>query len=84
MRGHRRILALVAYFVAAAVGLAFGAADQYLGSRSALGPWAWTVSGMSAPWLVLPFVVGMTQERGRRAMALGLVVTLLHWSATSR
>jgi hypothetical protein len=31
---------------------------------------------MSAPWLVLPFVAGMTQERGRRAMALGLLVTM--------
>jgi uncharacterized membrane protein (UPF0136 family) len=31
---------------------------------------------MSAPWLVLPFVVGMTQERARRAMALGLVATV--------
>jgi uncharacterized protein DUF6518 len=64
------------YLVAAAVGLIFGAADQYLGSRSALGAWAWTVSGMSAPWLVLPFVVGMTQDRSRRAIALGLVATM--------
>jgi hypothetical protein len=34
------------------------------------------VSGLSAPWLVLPFVAGMTQKRPRRAMALGLVVTV--------
>jgi hypothetical protein len=69
----------VAYVVAVVVGLAFGAGDQYLGSLTAgsvLGTWAWTVSGMSAPWLVLPFVAGMTQERGRRATALGLVVTM--------
>jgi hypothetical protein len=64
---------VVAYFIAVVVGLAFGATDQYLGTIR-FDPWAWTVSGMSAPWLVLPFVVGMTQERVRRAMALGLVV----------
>jgi Family of unknown function (DUF6518) len=65
----------MAYVIAVVAGLGFGAADQFLGTIR-FGPWAWTVSGMSAPWLVLPFVVGMTQERGRRAMALGLVVTL--------
>jgi hypothetical protein len=64
----------VAYLIAVVVGLAFGATDQFLGTIR-FDPWAWTVSGMSAPWLVLPFVVGMTQERARRAMALGLVVT---------
>jgi hypothetical protein len=31
---------------------------------------------MSAPWLVLPFVAGMMQGRPRRAMAVGLIVTL--------
>ena len=65
----------MAYLVAAIVGLVFGAVDQYLGTIR-FGPWAWTVSGMSAPWLLLPFVVGMTQDRNRRAMLLGLVVTL--------
>src|SRR3989442_3790989 len=65
----------VAYLVAIVAGLAVGAADQCLGSRSALGAWAASVSGLSAPWLVLPFVAGMTQDRGRRAVALGLVVT---------
>ena len=65
----------MAYLVVIIAGLAFGAADQFLGTIR-FGPWAWTVSGMSAPWLVLPFVVGITQERSRRAMALGLGVTL--------
>jgi hypothetical protein len=65
----------MAYLIVALVGLVFGALDQYLGTIR-FGPWAWTVSGMSAPWLVLPFVVGMTQERSRRAAALGLTVTL--------
>jgi hypothetical protein len=66
----------VAYLIAALTGLVFGAADQYLGSRSALGGWAAAVSGLSAPWLMLPFVAGMTQDRVRRGMTIGLVVTL--------
>jgi Family of unknown function (DUF6518) len=64
----------MAYLIAIVVGLAFGATDQFLGTIR-FDPWAWTVSGMSAPWLVLPFVVGMTQERARRAMALALAAT---------
>jgi Family of unknown function (DUF6518) len=67
----------VAFLIVAIVGLAFGAADQQLGSLTAeLGSWTATAAQMSAPWLVLPFVVGMTQERPRRAMVLGLVVTM--------
>ena len=69
----------MAYLIALVAGLVFGAGDQYLGTLaagSALGTWSWTVSGMSAPWLILPFVAGMTQDRPRRAMALGLIVTL--------
>lgn len=68
---------LVAYLIAVILGLAFGAADQYLGSRTVtLGLWAATAAQMSAPWLVLPFLVGLSQERARRAAVLGLVVTL--------
>jgi hypothetical protein len=63
------------YVVVVVVGLVFGAADQYLGSRVTLGLWTSTVSAMSAPWVVVPFLVGWTQERARRAMALGLIVT---------
>jgi hypothetical protein len=69
----------MAYLVAVVAGLAFGAIDQYLGTLAAgsvLGTWSWTVSGMSAPWLVLPFVAGATQNRPRRGAAIGLVVTL--------
>jgi hypothetical protein len=65
----------MAFLIAAILGLAFGAADQYLGSMLWLGSWAPTAAQVSAPWLILPFVAGMTQERPRRAMALGLVVT---------
>ena len=65
----------MAYAIAVVAGLVFGAVDQFLGTLH-FGPWGWTVSGMSAPWLVVPFLAGMTQERRRRAMALGLVVTM--------
>ena len=44
---------LAACLVAVAAGFVFGGADQYLGSRIALGPWASSVSAMSAPWLLL-------------------------------
>jgi Family of unknown function (DUF6518) len=47
-----------------------------LGNRFMLGPWASTVSAVSAPWLVLPFLFGCSQAYPRRAMALGLVATL--------
>lgn len=61
---------------AAAFGLLFGGADQYLGSRVALGPWAAAVSAMSAPWLALPFAFGSTQLERRRAILVGLIVTV--------
>jgi hypothetical protein len=67
----------MAFLVAAILGLVFGAADQFLGSRSiTLGPWAATAAQVSAPWLVLPFLAGMTQERARRAAVLGLLVSV--------
>jgi len=66
----------MAYLVAALVGLAFGGADQYLGSLVTLGSWSYAVSAMSAPWLLLPFVFGATQRQRRHAMLLGLVVTV--------
>jgi len=66
------------WVAAVVVGLAFGAGDQYLGSLRSLvtlGPWAVAVSGMSAPWLLLPFVFGCTQDRAGRAAIVGLVAT---------
>ncbi len=68
----------MAFLLVALIGFAFGAADQYLGSLRplvALGPWTTAVSGMSAPWLVLPFLAGCSQVLPRRAMAAGLVAT---------
>lgn len=65
----------MAYLVAVVLGVAFGAADQYLGSMLWLGAWAPAAAQMSAPWLLLPFVAGLSQRRPRRAAVLGLVVT---------
>jgi hypothetical protein len=66
----------VGYALALVVGLVLGAADQYLGSRIGLGAWAPAVSQMSAPWLLVPFFAGLTQLRARRAMAMGLAITV--------
>jgi len=69
----------MAFVLAIVVGFVFGAIDQYLGTvhvTSRLGWWTITVSGMSAPWLILPFLAGMTQERAKRAVALGVIVVL--------
>lgn len=69
----------MAFLLTVVLGLAFGAADQYLGSLRpmvVLGPWTVSVSQMSAPWLLLPFVFGCTLGRSRRPMLLGLVATL--------
>jgi bacteriorhodopsin len=61
------------------IGLVFGAADQFLGSlhaAQAMGWWTISVSGLSAPWLLVPFVAGRVQPAPRRAIVAGLLVTL--------
>jgi hypothetical protein len=66
------------FVVASLVGFVFGAGDQYLGSLRpmvALGPWTVSVSQMSALWLLLPFALGCTQDRPRRAVLVGLTAT---------
>jgi hypothetical protein len=60
---------------AVALALAFGGADQYLGSLSG-HPWATEVSLLSAPWLVLAFLAGWTQREPKRAALLGFACTL--------
>jgi hypothetical protein len=52
----------------------FGAADQYVGSLSA-HPWGVYVSGLSAPWLLLPFAVGAIQPTPKAAVAMGAACT---------
>jgi hypothetical protein len=64
------------YLVVTVLSLLFGALVQQLGSASIwLGVWTATAAQVSAPWLVLPFVVGSTQRSARRAAILGAVGT---------
>jgi len=60
---------IVTVLVGAAV---FGALDQYLGALNQyLGPqyssFLIETSGLSAPWLLLPFLAGASQRAGRQA-----------------
>ena len=67
------------FVVAVIVGLAFGAADQYLGtthSTLTLGWWTLSVSQMAALWVLFPFAFGWTQDDPRRATLSGLVATV--------
>src|SRR5208282_939448 len=61
---------------AIAVGIAFGAGDQYLGSLATPGLWTVSLSQLSAPWLLLPFAFGCSQLRSSRAALIGLVATV--------
>jgi hypothetical protein len=64
--------------VLAALAFCFGAADQYLGSLwslTHLGPWSVDLSLMSAPWLALPFLVGVRAPDPTRAALLGGAAT---------
>ena len=62
--------------VALVLSAAFGAGDQYLGSGHVFGiGWPTDVSLLSAPWILLPFVVGATQRDPKRAALLGLACT---------
>jgi hypothetical protein len=54
----------------------FGAADQYLGSWAGHS-WATDASLLAAPWLVLPFAVGLTQRVPRRAIILACICTFV-------
>src|SRR5262245_53586294 len=58
-----------------AAAVAFGALDQYIGSL--YSQFGTAVSGMSAPWLLLPFAVGAVQPSRVRAAWLGLAATWL-------
>ena len=65
----------MAYLLATLVGLVFGAAVQQLGaSSSLLGAWTATAAQVSAPWLIVAFLAGTTQDSPRRAMIIGVVV----------
>jgi hypothetical protein len=62
-----------------AAAFAFGALDQYIGSL--YSQFGTAISGMSAPWLLLPFAIGAFQPHWRRAAWLGLAATWLAVSA---
>jgi len=58
---------------------AFGAVDQYLGTShlpGGLHPVAITISGLSAPWLLLAFCFGCTQTRPWLGALIGLTAIL--------
>lgn len=70
-----------------ALAVVFGAADQFLGARSAvLGQWAVGASLLSAPWLLVAFIAGWTQPTAKRAAAVGAGCTLAalagYWAMT--
>jgi hypothetical protein len=58
-----------------AAAVAFGAVDQYAGAQRS--SFLTAVSGMSAPWLLVPFLAGMVQAGPRRAALTGLAATWL-------
>ncbi len=72
-RARSRLRASAGLILAGAI--AFGAVDQYIGSRYSLV--ATAVSGMSAPWLLLPFAAGAGSTSWRRAAWLGVAATWL-------
>jgi hypothetical protein len=59
----------------------FGAIDQYLGAQ--YSPFLIEVSGLSAPWLLVPFLAGTSQLAARPAALLGLATTWLAVAAYS-
>lgn len=73
VRSHRHGAA--AAIIALLAAFAFGAIDQYLGALS--WPVLTEVSGMSAAWLLVPFLAGAGQAGPRRAALIGLAATWL-------
>jgi hypothetical protein len=62
-----------AVIIAVTAACAFGAIDQYVGSLGS--SFLTDVSGMSAPWLLVPFLAGAWQAGQRRAALVGLAAT---------
>ena len=56
---------------------AFGAVDQYVGSLTRFWPLAWEIPALSAPWLVLPFLVGRARRDALSAAVWGAVGTFV-------
>ena len=53
----------------------FGAVEQWAGAQNP--PFVAALGGMSAPWLVLPFLVGASRASRRSALVLGFAVVLV-------
>jgi hypothetical protein len=74
-RAPARSQSRAAVVFALTAAIAFGAIDQYVGAlRSSF---LTEVSGMSAPWLLVPFLAGAAQAGRRRAALVGLIATWL-------
>jgi hypothetical protein len=69
--------------IALSAAFAFGSADQYLQVMIPMSAhlnanlFATQISGMSAPWLLVPFLAGAWQRSPRRAALVGLAATWL-------
>ena len=69
--------------IALTAALAFGAIDQYLPAAVPMSThlgahlFALQISGMSAPWLLVPFLAGAWQASQRRAALVGIAATWL-------
>jgi len=75
--GFRDVSAVLGVLVAAA---AFGMVEQWAGAQWAGGGRSGVVTalgGMTAPWLVLPFLAGASRASRRSARVLGSAVTLV-------
>jgi hypothetical protein len=68
----------------------FGAADQYLGSLpgahlwAAQMPWMTDVSLLSAPWVLLPFLVGRRSASREGQLSSDSPARCSRWSDTQR
>jgi phosphotransferase system glucose/maltose/N-acetylglucosamine-specific IIC component len=67
---------LLLVIVALLASAVFGAGVQYVSSLTRFWDQAWQLGALSAPWLVLPFLVGRAQRSPRRAAVLGAAATL--------
>ena len=56
---------------------AFGAVEQRAGAGAGYPAFVTALGGMSAPWLVLPFLAGASRASRRSALVLGFAVVLV-------
>ena len=73
MTSQRRSTPILVVLIAA---LLFGAFDQWIGAHNNLF-WTQVSNGMSALWLVVPFIAGFSMSNQRGAVLVGLSATWL-------